>query len=165
MEFAACVQCMDLELKSCTNAKNPNFSGRYTPRPPPLSFCTSPRHIFSPKICTRYRYNPNPPPTAAVGLTTQRPYLIRECSVITLGKQAPSPCSRWVIQHSRCMMQIALQGTPPCTMYRYAYATACTKINCVYMYIASSIVAIHDTQCHVYRHTCTHRTTDISIQL
>ena len=38
----------------------------------------------------------------------------QECSAATLCQQAPSPCSKRAIQHSRYMLQIALQGTPPC---------------------------------------------------
>ena len=48
-----------------------------------------------------------------------------ECSVVTLDLRAPSPSDRKVIQHSRYMLQIALQGTPPCQ---------CDTHGCTYIY-------------------------------
>ena len=38
-----------------------------------------------------------------------------------LGQQAPSPCGSWVILHSRYLLQIELQGTPPCQCDTHAY--------------------------------------------
>ena len=55
----------------------------------------------------------------------------QQCSVShALCQQAPSPCGSWVIQHSRYMLQIELQGTPPyqCDMHAYMHSTCQTII-------------------------------------
>ena len=55
----------------------------------------------------------------------------QQCSVShALGQQAPSPCGSWVILHSRYMLQIELQGTPPCQCDTHAYMhSTCQTIN------------------------------------